>query len=196
MKIVPEQVGLDNIDVKAVDEFVTVSAGATYRFTYDYEVKAPLAFGDELNLEYDTDFDGWNETFNPKDDKKSDKDKKKDFDLNVENADVSFDFVNMIPLNLVVTAQAIDVNGNVLPGVTVTLSGDVPAGSVEKPGRKALTLNMKASAENMRKLDGIRMHLKATSKDSQYQGVCLNKNQGVRLENMKLRFLGNVDVEL
>ena len=197
MKIVPEQVGLDNIDVKAVDEFVTVAVGSTYSFTYDYEVKAPLAFGDELNLEYDTDFDGWNETFNPKDDdKKSDKDKKKDFDLNVENADVSFDFVNMIPLNLVVTAQAIDVNGNVLPGVTVTLSGDVPAGSVEKPGRKALTLNMKASAENMRKLDGIRMHLKATSKDSQYQGVCLNKNQGVRLENMKLRFLGNVDVEL
>ena len=196
MKIVPAQVGLDNIDVKAVDEFVTVSAGATYRFAYDYEVKAPLAFGGELSLEYDTDFDGWNETFNPKDDKKSDKDKKKDFDLNVEDADVTFDFVNMIPLNLVVTAQAIDVDGKVLPGVTVTLSGDVPAGSVEKPGRKALTLNMKASAENMRRLDGIRMHLKATSKDSQYQGICLNKNQGVRLENMKLRFLGNVDVEL
>ena len=55
---------------------------------------------------------------------------------------------------------------------------------------------MKASAENMRRLDGIRMHLKATSKDSQYLGICLNKNQGVRLENMKLRFLGNVDVEL
>lgn len=197
MKIVPEQVGLDNIDVKAVDEFVTVAVGTTYSFTYDYEVKAPLSFGDELNLEYDTDFDGWNETFNPKDDdKKSDKDKKTDFDLNVDNADVTFDFVNMIPLNLVVTAQAIDVDGKVLPGVTVTLSGDVPAGSIEKPGRKALTLNMKASAENMRKLDGIRMHLKATSKDSQYQGVCLNKNQGVRLENMKLRFLGNVDVEL
>lgn len=193
MKIVPEQVGLDNIDVKAVDEFVTVSAGATYRFTYDYEVKAPLAFGDELNLEYDTDFNGWNETFNPKD---NDKEEKKEFDITVENADVTFDFVNMIPLNLLVTAQAIDVNGNILPGVTVTLSGDVPAGSLEKPGRKALTLNMKASAENMRKLDGIRMHLKATSKDSQYQGVCLNKNQGVRLENMKLRLLGNVDVEL
>lgn len=197
MKIVPEQVGLDNIDVKAVDEFVTVAVGTTYSFTYDYEVKAPLSFGDELNLEYDTDFDGWNETFNPKDDdKKSDKDKKKDFDLNVDNADVTFDFVNMIPLNLVVAAQAIDVDGKVLPGVTVTLSGDVPAGSIEKPGRKALTLNMKASAENMRKLDGIRMHLKATSKDPNYQGVCLNKNQGVRLENMKLRFLGNVDVEL
>ena len=175
---------------------MTVSAGATYRFAYDYEVKAPLAFGGELSLEYDTDFDGWNETFNPKDDKKSDKDKKKDFDLNVEDADVTFDFVNMIPLNLLLTAQAIDVDGKVLPGVTVTLSGVVPAGSVEKPGRKALTLNMKASAENMRRLDGIRMHLKATSKDSQYQGICLNKNQGVRLENMKLRFLGNVDVEL
>lgn len=189
MKTVPEKIGISGIGVKASDDYVTVISGNTYSLSYDYAMKAPLAFGNDLNIEYHTDFDGWNETFNPKDGKDS-------FDMEVKNADVSFDFVNTIPLNLILSAQAIDVAGNVIPGITVSLDGTVPAGSLEKPATKALTLNMKAPAEAMRRLDGIRLNMRAASGSGEYQGVCLNKNQGVRLTDMKLKLQGSVDVEL
>ncbi len=189
MEIVPEKIGITGIDVEAADEFITISSGAYYQFFYDYAVKAPLAFGDKLSVTYNTDFSGWNETFNPKD---------TEIDINVKQADLTFDFMNMIPLGMVVKASAIDLSGNILNGVDIHFEGDasVPAGSLDKPQSKAMHLVMKASADDLRRIDGIRLKLDASASDSNYQGICLNKNQGVRFSNMKIRLRAAVDVEL
>lgn len=188
VKNVPERIGIANVDAKAKDEFITVQTGKEYSFYCSYDIIAPLAFGSGLKFDYSTDVTGWNGTFNPEDGDS------KDFEI--ENADVTFDFVNMIPLGIGLTAAAIDKNADVIPGITITIDGDISAGTIENPSRNPMSLNLKASAEDMRKLDGIRLNLSASGADNEHQGTCLNENQGVRLENMRIRMQGSVTTEL
>ena len=183
--IAPDRIGMENIDVEAADEFVTLTSGGRYNVVYDFEVAAALAFGKDVKIVYSTDFTGWNETFNPNDES---------FALEVRDADVKFDFVNMIPMTISPDAAAIDVDGNVIPEIKVTLNGSIPAGSVEKPSTSALTLNLEGSAEQMRKLDGLRLNLTGSDPGTM-SGVCLNKNQGVQFKNMKIRLQAKMDIE-
>lgn len=183
--IVPDRIGMENIDAEAADEFVTLTSGGRYNVVYDFELAAALAFGKDVRIVYSTDFTGWNETFNPNDES---------FALEIRDADVKFDFVNMIPMTISLDAAAIDVDGNVIPGIKVTLNGDIPAGSVEKPSTSALTLNLEGSAEQMRKLDGLRLNLTGSDPGTM-SGVCLNKNQGVQFKNMKIRLQAKMDIE-
>ncbi len=183
--IVPDRIGMENIDAEAADEFVTLTSGCRYNVVYDFELAAALAFGKDVKIVYSTDFTGWNETFNPNDES---------FALEVRDADVKFDFVNMIPMTISLDAAAIDVDGNVIPGIKVTLKGNIPAGSVEKPSTSALTLNLEGSAEQMRKLDGLRLNLTGSDPGTM-SGVCLNKNQGVQFKNMKIRLQAKMDIE-
>lgn len=186
VKNVPEKIAIANIDVKAADEFITVQADKTYKFYCSYTVMVPLAFGSDLNIDYSYDFTGWNKTFNPKDD---------DSDVEIRSADVTFDFVNMVPLAMNLTAVAIDKDGNAIPGITATLDGSVGAGSVDKPSRTPIKMNLSSSAEEMRKIDGLRMNLRITGPDKEHLGVCLNRKQGIRMESMKIRFQGAVTTE-
>lgn len=185
ISIVPDRIGVENIDVEAADEFVTLTSGGRYNVVYDFELAAALAFGKDVKIVYSTDFTGWNETFNPNDES---------FALEIRDADVKFDFVNMIPMTISLDAAAIDVDGNVIPGIKVTLNGDIPAGSVEKPSTSALTLNLEGSAEQMRKLDGLRLNLTGSDPGTM-SGVCLNKNQGVQFKNMKVRLQAKMNIE-
>lgn len=185
ISIVPDRIGVENIDVEAADEFVTLTSGGRYNVVYDFELAAALAFGKDVKIVNSTDFTGWNETFNPNDES---------FALEIRDADVKFDFVNMIPMTISLDAAAIDVDGNVIPGIKVTLNGDIPAGSVEKPSTSALTLNLEGSAEQMRKLDGLRLNLTGSDPGTM-SGVCLNKNQGVQFKNMKIRLQAKMDIE-
>ena len=185
ISIVPDRIGVENIDVEAADEFVTLISGGRYNVVYDFELAAALAFGKDVKIVYSTDFTGWNETFNPNDES---------FALEIRDADVKFDFVNMIPMTISLDAAAIDVDGNVIPGIKATLNGDIPAGSVEKPSTSALTLNLEGSAEQMRKLDGLRLNLTGSDPGTM-SGVCLNKNQGVQFKNMKIRLQAKMDIE-
>lgn len=185
VSIVPDRIGVENIDVEAADEFVTLTSGGRYNVVYDFELAAALAFGKDVKIVYSSDFTGWNETFNPND---------KSFALEIRDADVKFDFVNMIPMTISLDAAAIDVDGNVIPGIKVTLKGDIPAGSVEKPSTSALALNLEGSAEQMRKLDGLRLNLTGSDPGTM-SGVCLNKNQGVQFKNMKIRLQAKMDIE-
>lgn len=185
ISIVPDRIGVENIDVEAADEFVTLTSGGRYNVVYDFELAAALAFGKDVKIVYSTDFTGWNETFNPNDES---------FALEIRDADVKFDFVNMIPMTMSLDAAAIDVDGNVIPGIKVTLNGIIPAGSVEKPSTSALTLNLEGGAEQMRKLDGLRLNLTGSDPGTM-SGVCLNKNQGVQFKNMKIRLQAKMDIE-
>lgn len=187
VKNVPEKLAIADIDVKAADEFITVQVGKSYKFYCSYSVIAPLAFGSDLSIDYSYDFTGWNETFNPKDE---------EIDFEIRSADVSFDFVSTIPLGIELTASAIDKEGDVIPGISVTMDGKVSSGSIEKPSESTMSMNLKASSEDMRRLDGIKMNLRITGADNDHSGVCLNVRQGIRMENIKIRLQGAVSTEL
>ncbi len=157
VKDVPERIGITNVDVKAEDEFITVRTDREYSFYCSYDVIAPLSFGSGLRFEYSYDFTGWNETFNPQDGDG------KEFEI--RNADVTFDFVNMIPLGISLTVSAIDKSARVIPEITVTVDGSVSSGSIERPSRNPMTMTLKSSAGDLKRLDGLRLNLEASGTD-------------------------------
>lgn len=186
IKNVPDRIGITDTDIKATDEYITVKAGKDYRLSYSYNVLVPLAFGSEMRFGYSTDFSGWNETFNNEDGD----------DFEIRNADLTFDFVNTIPVGFGLSASAIDKSGNVIPEIKMTVDGDAAPGSISKPGRSSVRLNIKAESNSLNRLDGIRLNLNASGPGKDHQGECLNKNQGIRLENMKLSMQGSITTEL
>ena len=186
VKNVPERISIANIDVKADDEFVTVQTDKSYNFYCSYSIIAPLAFGKDMRIDYCSDYDGWNEIFNSE-----------DVDYEINSAVVTFDCVNTIPFGIEMTAAAIDKEDNVIPEITVTIEGNVSSGSVDKPSKTQMTLNRKTSAgDDMRRLDGIRMNNRISGADNDHSGVCLNKSQSIKLENMKIKIKGAVNTEL
>ena len=186
VKNVPERISIANIDVKADDEFVTVQTDKSYNFYCSYSIIAPLAFGKDMRIDYCSDYDGWNEIFNSE-----------DVDYEINSAVVTFDCVNTIPFGIEMTAAAIDKEDNVIPEITVTIEGNVSSGSVDKPSKTPMTLNLKTSSgDDMRRLDGIRMNNRISGADNDHSGVCLNKRQSIKLENMKIKIKGAVNTEL
>lgn len=183
---VPERISIANIDVKADDEFVTVQTDKSYNFYCSYSIIAPLAFGKDMRIDYCSDYDGWNEIFNSE-----------DVDYEINSAVVTFDCVNTIPFGIEMTAVAIDKEDNVIPEITVTIEGNVSSGSVDKPSKTPMTLNLKTSSgDDMRRLDGIRMNNRISGADNDHSGVCLNKRQSIKLENMKIKIKGAINTEL
>ena len=186
VKNVPERISIANIDVKADDEFVTVQTDKSYNFYCSYSIIAPLAFGKDMRIDYCSDYDGWNEIFNSE-----------DVDYEINSAVVTFDCVNTIPFGIEMTAAAIDKEDNVIPEITVTIEGNVSSGSVDKPSKTPMTLNLKTSSgDDMRRLDGIRMNNRISGADNDHSGVCPNKRQSIKLENMKIKIKGAINTEL
>lgn len=186
VKNAPERISIANIDVKADDEFVTVQTDKSYNFYCSYSIIAPLAFGKDMRIDYCSDYDGWNEIFNSE-----------DVDYEINSAVVTFDCVNTIPFGIEMTAAAIDKEDNVIPEITVTIEGNVSSGSVDKPSKTQMTLNLKTSSgDDMRRLDGIRMNNRISGADNDHSGVCLNKRQSIKLENMKIKIKGAINTEL
>lgn len=181
VKNLPEQMEIANVDVAAKDEFITVHTGVDYSFKCGYSISAPLSFGKDLKFTYDTDFTGWNEAF------ESEK-----TDMEIKDVEVRFNLVNTIPLGIGISAAAIDKNAELFPAISLTVDATVAAGSIDSPSTTPVTLSLKGSAEDIRKLDGIRLYLAASGTDGAAEGVCLNEKQGIRLDDMKLRLQGRL----
>ncbi|MGM9737221.1 MAG: hypothetical protein ACI3ZT_02275 [Candidatus Cryptobacteroides sp.] len=184
---VPDRIGISAIDFEAADEFITVAPGETYTFGYDYELRAPLAAGKRLYIPFHYDIDGWNSTINPED---------SEVTVNIEMATVTCDFINTIPLDYNLTGTALDIDGNALPDIHVDLDAEILAGSVQSPSTTPVTIRMSGSSENIKRLDGLRLVMLATGPENSASGIPLNSRQGIRMDNMKVRLQGAVDMEL
>lgn len=186
MEDLPDEIAFKNVDVNAKDEYITVVNGMNYSFKCTYNVVIPLAFGKQVKFKYHHDFKGWNKAFNSE--------SKTEYD--VEYADIVFDFVNTLPLGFSIETSAIDTCKNVIPEIAMNLSGTVAAGSIESPSIAPMKLTLKGSSENMKKLDGLRLHLNASGSDNECEGICLNEKQGIKLENIKIHLQGSITTEL
>ena len=184
---VPDRIGISDIDFEGADEFITVAPGETYTFGYEYEFRAGLAAGRNLSIPYHYDLTGWNSTLNPED---------SEVTVDIELATVTCDFINMIPMNYRLTGSALDIEGHEFSGIDVDLDAVITSGSPENPSVTPVVINMRGSSVNIKKLDGLRLNMQASCPEDSEAGIPLNKNQGIKMENMKVRLQGAVDMEL
>ena len=195
VRTIPDEIRLENIEAKALDQTYTVPLGqdgAHYVVNTDYQINAPLQFGQDLLITYKDTIDDWHSDME---------------DITINKAVVEMDAINGIPLNFSVDAQAIDVNGNVYPNVTVTpvqgtiapglklLNGDASAASENK-----LILEITCESGDMKDLDGLIISFNADKKNMdgrpELQNATLNKGMTLQLKNIRVRIENGVTVDM
>ena len=198
IKKVPEKLTISNIDIITdSDNYLSVPPGESYECSVAYGVSAWMAFGPDLRIEYSTDIKDLNKTLSPGGGGESSGEEQggSDYEIDLRNVDITFNLHNSIPLNVALKAEPIDVEGNVMEDVEVSLTGDVKAGSAEAPALCPIAVNMKATSESVKSFDGIRITILGTSSEETV-GVTLNNKQGIRLTDITAKVSAGATIKL
>lgn len=179
----------DAVDVKlqpaiTYDEYYTVDLGKSYTMESSYAIDIPLSFGKDLKIVYEETIDG--------------------FDLDLEDIDIkkavlSINAVNTIPLAMEIKNEnisALDVNGNVINDIDVTVEGNITESKDGKTETSSLVnITLKETTEGaIGKLDGLQ--LKVTAISGQATDVQLLSSQWLQLKDMKLKIPNGIKVDL
>lgn len=177
-----ETIGVDYINVKSdSDEFINFDTSENYGIFLDYEVNIPLSFGEDMKLTFTYDMEelGFDE------------------DTSIESLDLRFDIHNSIPLNFLINASALDSDGRENSKVKFELEGNIAAGTVASPTVNTVVVKLKSDSGSF-EMSGLRLKLDATA-PKEYEGVTLNRNQGLEIKNISLilpdGITMNLDVE-
>lgn len=197
IRTIPDEIRLENIEAKALDNEYTVALGedgAHYVVNTDYEINAALQFGEELLITYKDTINDWGGDLE---------------DITITRAYVEMDAINGIPLNFKLDAQAIDVNGYVYPNVTVTPEqGTITAGlkitdgngtaTVSEPTTSKVVLKIACESGEMADLDGLIINFEADAKNltPEQRNATLNKGMTLKLDNIRIRIEGGVTVDM
>ena len=181
VETIPDEIRTENIVVKAIQEKVTLEPGKDYGLNTDYNVSAPLQFNSGTEIIYTDSLDDWNGDIK---------------DIDARLAEISLDAYNTIPLDMEMTADAIDTDGNIMSEITATVTGEINAGTAESPSTSKLTIRLESSAEGaMKRLDGIIYKIRATVPEDM-QGKVLNENQSLQLDNVVISVKGGITIDM
>lgn len=178
---IPDQIKMENIEAKAADERVTLTLGSTYNVKTDYEINAPLQFNEGTNIVYTDSFDGWNSDIK---------------DMEVKEMRVTMDAVNTIPLKMNMEVTAIDADGKPVDGIVTTIDGEIAAGTSKEVATTTISISLKATNPvAFQAVDGLEYKVNAGA-STQTAGQVLNENQTLKLNNVKVKVIGGVTVDL
>lgn len=193
IKTIPDtiKVDVDENSAQVIQEYCEVELGEEFNVTTDYSIKAPLEFGSEFNISYNDTINGWSKDIE---------------DFEMKEVEVSLNAVNAIPLSLSLSATAIDVHGNEMPDVEVSVKDSnkgeteetyIMAGSLDEKKTTSLiiTLRTKDGVSRIKNLDGLILSLKGYADPANNERI-LNKNQTLKLDDLKLRIKGGVTLDL
>lgn len=142
-----------------------LTPGHTYEVQCGYEFVAPLSFGEDFRLSLTQDIDAELEIT----------------DVELAEAQVKLTLINALPLDLALSAEAIDAEGNVLEHIKVELVGEIKGGTVQSPTANPIIFKLTNRGEL--KLDGIRVSMTASAADAK---AALNKNQYIQLKDISI----------
>ena len=178
---IPDQIKVENTVAKALPENVTLKVNSVYDVHTDYKVNAPLQLNEGTKIIYSDNMDGWIDDLE---------------DIDIKQANITMKAKNTIPLDMDLTIDPINEAGEILNNVKVTIvKGKVTAGSKDAPVESDLEITLQASNSAFKTLDGIKYRVSAVT-DAKYNGINLNENQKLVLDNIKVKVIGGVTVDL
>lgn len=194
MMPLPEILSIKDIECNAEQCSINLKLGESYDFEFNYDVIAPLSFGDKLHLDYpylirikeQSEELAAKAASSVEDPEYSDSD---ELNVLISSLKLNADIINTVPLNMEVECEICDLEGNPLDAgdvsIEVTISDDViKAGSTETPSTNALTIDIKGLTTDVN-IEAINLHFTADG-DAVLKGICLNENQGLSLEKIRL----------
>ena len=189
IRTIPDLIKVENIEAKVLQQFYTVELGVNKEVHTDYDLNAPLEFGKEFSIVYKDTLDGWSEDIEK---------------YEMKELEVSLSAINRIPLNLDLSAMAIDAQGHVMDDVLVETDGFIAAGTKTEPNTKVLTFTLKKKdGTRIKNLDGLILRLDGKafrgedqSQSDTWESQTLNASQTLKLDDLKLRIKGGVTMDL
>lgn len=177
---IPDEIVFQNVNCAARQIPVTFTLDNTFTFNANYDAVIPLAFGPDMELHYNHEDDGWD----------SDLEK-----YNFKTVEISLDAVNSVPLFMKPSVTPIGISS-----VDVEVEGIVEAGSLASPVTTSLKIRLTSRGESLRGLDGIKIDFAATAKNPEngvtVTGVNLNEAQALKLDNITIRIIGGITIDL
>lgn len=164
---------------KAKQEEATVELGKDYYLKPEYRFSAALALGDNAAIVYSDKEVDWNKDI----DKLELSDNSKILlTANVENG---------VPADLEINITPLDKNGKTLNTLTVTpIKNKIAAGATAGEIQYEIS---DASGKALKQLDGVDYRLKVTApSDAAQKGKTLNKNQEIKIKDIKMQLNGKV----
>lgn len=178
----------DNIQVDCNDGRVNVKQGVlhsialnrTYSGTINYDVLVPFTFNSGMTIVYTDSIADMNEDLK---------------DYQASGFEVTGEALNTVPMQLVADIEPLDLNGNVLTGITVT-PATIAAGTGLHEGeanngavKSNITITLTAqNPADVSRIDKLRFHVTA---GSEAQGA-LYSNQYFSIQNLRLKLKGQI----
>ena len=142
-------------------------------------MSSQLAFGEDLYLSLVQDI----------------KDLNLSLEADIRSAKISMDIVNSIPVDFAIEAVCLDAAGNKINSTKVSIDKTIAAGSHTSPTSTPVVLAIENNAAQFN-VASLRLSLTATSSNPAFYGVCLNRNQGLEINNIVLTLPDGIGVEL
>lgn len=180
LKTIPETITFDNLDMEFDEQYTLLTPGHAFEFVFSYDLLAPLAFGKNFRLEYSTDFSDMAIDLT---------------DLQVKKATMSINAVSSMPFDILMDADAIDAEGNLLEDIEIIVEGSrkLSAGSIGNPSVSPVVLAI--SSDRPIAFDGLRLNVTASCNDTKYTGMSLNVNQGLEFRDIVLNLPEGITAE-
>ncbi len=172
-------VNVKNNSISLKDEDCTIHLGRRYDLMLDYNLYVPFTFESGLKIVYTDSVEDINKDIQ---------------DYEAEGATVTASVYNTVPLDLTATAEAVDVQGNIIPGIHITTAHIAAAnsgmGSLEENAVTSdITLDVKLNnPADLKKLERLRLRIAAES----VQKGTLSSDQYLMVKDMRLKLKGNV----
>ncbi len=167
------KVDMDDNKISLTDDLTKIQLGKTFNASVDYSVYVPFKFNSGMKIVYTEDIE----------DLSGDLD-----EVSAKGAKIYADIKNTVPLNLTLTAEVKDVNGNIIPGVTVSsitidaeYNGQITPISIEF-----------TNPDDVKKLDQISLKVTAETNGN----ATLTSDQYFQLENLTLELLDQIILDL
>lgn len=178
---IPDEIRMEPVETTAVQEFKEIELGGDYRIETDYQLETPLQFNEGTEVIYSEKMDGWGSDM-------------EDYDF--KEVVVSMKATNAIPLDLQMTADAIDVEGNILSEVSATVEGNITAGTPNQKTNSELKIILKSSStEALHRLDGLKYRVSAKT-TAAVAGTTLNENQTLKLDDIRIQIKGGITMDM
>ena len=179
IKEVPERLRIHDLNVNLDDKMTKVKIGSRFNVGVDYGMSSQLAFGEDLYLSLVQDI----------------KDLNLSLEADIRSAKISMDIVNSIPVDFAIEAVCLDAAGNKINSTKVSIDKTIAAGSHTSPTSTPVVLAIENNAAQFN-VASLRLSLTATSSNPAFYGVCLNRNQGLEINNLVLTLPDGIGVEL
>ena len=174
--MMPDQLSIHDIVVAAETKYITVNADEEYVVSIEFDFSSDLAFGKDLNISFDYDFDlGLNTST-----------------FGMESLVLSMNMLNTIPLDLKLQGVALDDRGYEVSSASLDIQ--MNAGTLTNPVTTPSEIRLKASSSELN-IAKLRLKIMASSNED-VQGNVLNMNQGLSINDLVISLPDGIKIDL